>query len=166
MRRTIGLTENDLSRIVKNVLSENLNNKTKDFLKSIDYNSDGNYYDWDGTDEDLMLATLKSIKTISEYQTINNEVVNKTKKNIIYWINAETSGQQREVLLCRLQTLGANGTGKTKEYCGQWVYQNIGCNARFKNLGLSDMSDLKVEKKGDGFALYSDGPNGHYICTI
>jgi hypothetical protein len=164
MRRTIGLTENDLSRIVKNVLSENLNNKTTDFLKSIDYDSDGDYYDWDGTDYDLMLSTLKSIKTISEYQTINNEVVNKTKKNIIYWINAETSGQQREVLLCRLQTLGANGTGKTKEYCGQYVYKNISCNARFKNLGLRDMFDLTVEKKGDGFALHSDG--GGYICTL
>ena len=84
MRRTIRLNERDLSRIVKNVLSENLNNKTNDFLKSIDYDSDGEYYDWDGTDYELMLATLKSIKTISEYQTINNEVVNKTKKNIIY----------------------------------------------------------------------------------
>ena len=93
MRRTIGLTENDLSRIVKNVLSENLNNKTNDFLKSIDYDSDGEYYDLDGTDYELMLATLKSIKTISEYQTINNEVVNKTKKNIIYWVNSETSGE-------------------------------------------------------------------------
>ena len=74
MRGTIRLTENDLSRIVKKVLSENLNNKTKDFLKSIDYDSDGDYYDWDGTDEELMISTLKSIKTISEYQTINNEV--------------------------------------------------------------------------------------------
>ena len=81
MSKIIRLTERDLSRIVKHVLSENLNNKTNDFLKSIDNNSNGDYYDYDGTDEDLMLATLKSIKTISEYQTINNEVVNKTKKN-------------------------------------------------------------------------------------
>jgi hypothetical protein len=165
MRRTIGLTENDLSRIVKKVLSENLNNKTNDFLKSIDYDSDGEYYDWDGTDYELMLSTLRSIKTISEYQTINNEVVNKTKKNIIYWVNSETSGQPREVLLCRLQTLGANGTGKTKEYCGQYVYNNISCNALFKaDSGLNDMFDLKVKEKGNGFALYTDG--GYYVCTI
>ena len=165
MRGTIRLTENDLSRIVKKVLSENLNNKTKDFLKSIDYDSDGDYYDWDGTDYELMLSTLKSIKTISEYQTINNEVVNKTKKNIIYWVNSETSGESRDLLLCRLHTLGANGTGKTKEYCGRYVYNNISCNALFKaDSGLNDMFDLKVEKKGDGFALHSYG--GSYICTL
>ena len=166
MRRTIKLTENDLSRIVKNVLSENLNNKTNDFLKSIDYDSDGEYYDWDGTDYELMLSTLKSIKTISEYQTINNEVVNKTKKNIIYWVNSETSGQSREVLLCRLQTLGANGTGKTKEYCGQYVYNNVSCNTLFKTKeGIRGMEDLKVKEKDNGFALYTQLFD-NYVCTI
>ena len=166
MRRTIRLTENNLSRIVKKVLSENLNNKTNDFLKSIDYDSDGEYYDWDGTDYELMLSTLRSIKTISEYQTINNEVVNKTKKNIIYWVNSETSGQPREVLLCRLQTLGANGTGKTKEYCGQYVYNSISCNALFKSdSGIRGMEDLKVKEKGNGFALYTQILD-NYVCTI
>jgi hypothetical protein len=166
MRRTIGLTENDLSRILKKVLSENLNNKTKDFLKSIDYDSDGDYYDWDGTDYALMLSTLKSIKTISEYQTINNEVVNKTKKNIIYWVNSETSGQSRDVLLCRLQMLGANGTGKTKEYCGQYVYNNVSCNALFKTKeGIRGMEDLKVKAKDNGFALYTQLFD-NYVCTI
>jgi len=166
MRRTIKLTENDLSRIVKNLLSENLNNKTNDFLKSIDYDSDGEYYDWDGTDYELMLSTLKSIKTISEYQTINNEVVNKTKKNIIYWVNSETSGQPREVLLCRLQTLGVNGTGKTKEYCGQYVYNNVSCNALFKTKeGIRGMEDLKVKEKDNGFALYTQLFD-NYVCTI
>ena len=166
MRRTIRLTENNLSRIVKKVLSENLNNKTNDFLKSIDYDSDGEYYDWDGTDYELMLSTLRSIKTISEYQTINNEVVNKTKKNIIYWVNSETSGQPREVLLCRLQTLGANGTGKTKEYCGQYVYNTISCNALFKSdSGIRGMEDLKVKEKGNGFVLYTQILD-NYVCTI
>ena len=166
MRRTIKLTENDLSRIVKNVLSENLNNKTNDFLKSIDYDSDGEYYDWDGTDYELMLSTLKSIKTISEYQTINNEVVNKTKKNIIYWVNSETSGQSREVLLCRLQTLGANGTGKTKEYCGQYVYNNVSCNTLFKTKeGIRGMDDLKVKEKDNVFSLYTQLMD-NYVCTI
>ncbi len=163
MRQPIKLNESYITRILRQVISENV--KGEKFLKAVDGDNDGDYDDWDGTDEKAIENVIRSIKSMDEYNEINNYVTRKTGKNIIYWVTSETSQQQQDVLLCQLHTLGVKGTGKTKEFCGSNVYKNISCNTYFKSISnLDDMFDLWVKKKGNGFAIYTYG--GYYICTI
>lgn len=132
MKKIIRLTESDLARIVRRVIKESGNEKVEKILKSIDNDSDQNYDEWDGTDENLLHKTVMSISDLSEYKMITNIIKEKTGKHLPYWINSEISDDVLQVgncdkngdrykkidMFCHITDLGAIGQSKwTKEKC-------------------------------------------------
>lgn len=94
----------------KEIFDEIINN----FLSSIDGDSDGEYDDWDGTNEEKMLKTIKSIESLTYYSYINKIVKEKTGQTIIYWIDEEmgdtfsSAGDTvtKDKMICHLLNIG------------------------------------------------------------
>ena len=130
MKKIIRITEQDLAKLASRVINSSLDSKSKanNFILSIDKDEDGNYDEWDGTDENLMYDTIMSIKSKSEYFEITNIVKEKTGKHIPYWIDSELDdnsscyddedGGQKIMMFCHIADLGVSNQSEwTKESC-------------------------------------------------
>jgi hypothetical protein len=131
MRRPIRLNESDITRIVRRVINEN--DKGSAFLSAVDNDGDGEYDDYDGTNDAVMTKVVMSIKSKEEYDTINSYVMKKTKKSVITWIRLETDddfvkiGNHTLKMFCHLVSLGVTVNGYDKLFCQSEFYKNISC---------------------------------------
>ena len=123
MRRPIRLNESDITRIVRRVINEN--DKGSAFLSAVDNDGDGEYDDYDGTNDAVMTKVVMSIKSKAEYDTINSYVMKKTKKSIITWIRLEKDNDVIKMnnstfpMFCHLVSLGVTVNGHNKLSCQQ-----------------------------------------------
>jgi hypothetical protein len=137
MKKIVRLTESDITRIIRRVINENDENdlspdnskqfsfvkKATEFLSAVDNDGDGEYDDYDGTNDAVMTKVVMSIKSKEEYDDINNYVIEKTKKSVITWIRLETDddvvkiGNHTLPLYCHLVSLGVTVNGHDKLSC-------------------------------------------------
>ncbi len=115
MRQPIKLNESDITRIVRRVISENV--KGEKFLKAVDVDNDGDYDDWDGTDEKAIENVIRSIKSTDEYNEINSYVTKKTGKGVTTWIRMEREESENYYMFCHLVSLGVTVNGYSKHFC-------------------------------------------------
>ncbi len=115
MRQPIKLNESDITRIVRRVISENV--KGEQFLKAVDDDNDGDYDDWDGTDDAVMSKVVMSIKSKEEYNEINRYVTKKTGKSVITWIRVEREERENYYMFCHLVSLGVTVNGYSELFC-------------------------------------------------
>ena len=100
------------------------------FLKSIDQDNDGDYNDWDGTDEETFFNTIMNLKTLSDYYKLNNKVKEKTNKNISDFIDSEldtafpSDGEKETKMYCHVLKLGLKISKHTKEDCDYFLNKN------------------------------------------
>ena len=168
MRRTMRLTERDFSRIVRRVITEN--DKGVKFLKSVDNDNDGDYNDYDGTNNAAMIKVIRSIKSKDEYDTINDYVVDETGKSIITWIRLECDEKifrsEQTELFCHLVSLDVYVKGYDTTICQDKFYKNISCTDKMDMLSTDDMPSMRygnIKYVNDEFHLY----NGHqFFCKI
>jgi hypothetical protein len=139
MKKIIRLTESDLVRIVKRVITEDDDDKkVSNFLSSVDKDQDGDYYDYDGTNENLMYKTIMSITSSSEYFRIDKKIKEKTGKPIYFWINGELK-----------KSMDIFAVGNCDE--GSDYYKQVKMFCHINDIGVSKQSSWTTKSCKDFF---------------
>jgi hypothetical protein len=173
MRRPIRLNESDITRIVRRVINEN--DKGSAFLSAVDNDGDGEYDDYDGTNDAVMTKVVMSIKSKEEYDTINSYVIEKTKKSVITWIRLETDddvvkiGNHTLKMFCHLVSLGVTVNGYDELSCKSKLYKDISCVDRMSlpnaegDFNPHRTSYGNIRNIDGNFDLYQ---GSHFFCRI
>ena len=172
MRRPIRLNESDITRIVRRVINEN--DKGSAFLSAVDNDGDGEYDDYDGTNDAVMTKVVMSIKSKEEYDTINSYVIEKTKKSVITWIRLEMDNVMGFMvnslpLYCHLVSLGVTVNGHNKLSCQSKYTKNISCADRMSlpnaegDFNPHRTSYGNIRNIDGNFDLYQ---GSHFFCRI
>jgi hypothetical protein len=189
MKKIVRLTESDITRIIRRVINENDENdlspdnskqfsfvkKATEFLSAVDNDGDGEYDDYDGTNDAVMTKVVMSIKSKEEYDDINNYVIEKTKKSVITWIRLETDddvvkiGNHTLKMFCHLVSLGVTVNGYDELSCKSKLYKDISCVDRMSLPNAEGYFNPNRTHYGnirniDGnFDLYQ---GSHFFCRI
>ena len=188
MKKIVRLTESDITRIIRRVINENDENdlspdnskqfsfvkKATEFLSAVDNDGDGEYDDYDGTNDAVMTKVVMSIKSKEEYDTINSYVIEKTKKSVITWIRLEMDNVMGFMvnslpLYCHLVSLGVTVNGHNKLSCQSNYSKNISCADRMSlpnaegDFNPHRTSYGNIRNIDGNFDLYQ---GSHFFCRI
>jgi hypothetical protein len=122
------LLESTMGNVKPLINEDDENKKVSNFLSSVDADGDGEYDDYDGTNEDLMYKTIISISSSSEYFKIDGEVKKKTGKPISFWIKNE--------LQKAMDILAVGNCDESSDY-----YRQVKMFCHMNDIGVSKQSE-------------------------
>ena len=129
---------------------------------SFDMDGDGDFTDWDGTNETNALAAIKKITSKETLNLINNMIAKQGQFNSLKsWINSEMSDFDSEYgsIWEKLESLGYSGQNKNILYklAG---YTPIGLIAKGVDKGIDYLRSLSLEDIMEGFRGIVSGVAG------